>query len=67
MISTTAAHITPGIDFGSLFFGALLRPIRAQLDSWAWLKWPYWHIVLIMIGCVIVIYSLYWFWSNWLR
>jgi hypothetical protein len=67
MNSTQAATIKPGIDFTDLFLGALLKPIRAQLDSWDWLKWPYWNYVLYGIGFVIVVSILYWFWANWLR
>lgn len=67
MKSTGSGVYKGGIDFSGLMFGAIKKPVQAQLDQWEWIKWPYWNYVFIGAGIVILILILLWWYANWIR
>jgi|WetSurSiteA1Bulk_404760.scaffolds.fasta_scaffold24165_3 hypothetical protein len=66
-MNASGSAIYKGIDFSSLFFGALTRPVMAQVDKWDWIKWPYWNYVFYTVGGILILLIILWIYSNWIR
>jgi hypothetical protein len=65
--STPAAIKVQGLDISGMFWGAIRRPVLDMLNKQGWFHWPYWHEAGIVLLCLIGLYTLIWFYSNWLR
>ena len=60
------AHIQ-GIDFSGMFFGAIKKPIYAQLQKTPLWGWPYYKELGIVCAGLILFVILIWLYKNWIR